>query len=92
LLRAFRKQSGLKQQEIALRLGVTQQTFSAMERNADRMGASRLLHLLMHPGRGDGSRRLSASTSHEFKRSAIVGSHPELVNLPVATGALRERA
>lgn len=46
LLQAFRKQSGLTQQDIALRLGVTQQTFSAMERSAHKMGASRLLHLL----------------------------------------------
>ena len=34
LLKAFRKNAKLTQAEVALRLGVTQQTVSAMERNA----------------------------------------------------------
>ncbi|UXH81047.1 helix-turn-helix domain-containing protein [Roseateles amylovorans] len=46
LLQAFRKQAGLTQREVALRLGVTQQTYSALERNADTVGAGRLLKLL----------------------------------------------
>lgn len=46
LLQAFRKQAGLTQAELALRLGVTQQTYSALERNADKVGAARLLKLL----------------------------------------------
>jgi HTH-type transcriptional regulator/antitoxin HipB len=46
LLKAFRKEAGLTQSEVALRLGVTQQTYSAMERNADKVGAARLLKLL----------------------------------------------
>jgi HTH-type transcriptional regulator/antitoxin HipB len=46
LLQAFRKQSGLTQEEVALKLGVTQQTLSALERNADKVGAGRLLELL----------------------------------------------
>lgn len=46
LLRAFRKEAGLTQREVALRLGVTQQTYSALERNADTVGAARLLKLL----------------------------------------------
>jgi HTH-type transcriptional regulator/antitoxin HipB len=46
LLRAFRSQAGLSQADTALRLGVTQQTYSALERNADRVGAARLLKLL----------------------------------------------
>ena len=46
LLQAFRKQAGFTQGEIALRLGVSQQTYSAMERNADKVGAARLLKLL----------------------------------------------
>ncbi|WP_431274455.1 helix-turn-helix transcriptional regulator [Variovorax ureilyticus] len=46
LLQAFRKQAGLTQAETALRLGVTQQTLSALERNAERMSASRLMRLL----------------------------------------------
>jgi HTH-type transcriptional regulator/antitoxin HipB len=29
-----------------MRLGVTQQTYSALERNADKVNADRLLHLL----------------------------------------------
>ncbi|HEY1128897.1 MAG TPA: helix-turn-helix transcriptional regulator [Roseateles sp.] len=45
LLQAFRKEAGLTQEEVALRLGVSQQTYSAMERNADRVGAARLLRL-----------------------------------------------
>jgi HTH-type transcriptional regulator/antitoxin HipB len=46
LLQAFRKQAGLTQGEAALRLGVTQQTYSALERNAETVGAARLLKLL----------------------------------------------
>lgn len=46
LLQAFRKEAGLTQSEAALRLGVTQQTYSALERNAEKMGAARLLKLL----------------------------------------------
>ncbi len=46
LLQAFRKQAGFTQSEVASRLGVSQQTYSAMERNADKVGAARLLKLL----------------------------------------------
>ena len=46
LLQAFRKQAGLTQSEAALRLGVTQQTYSALERNAETVGTGRLLKLL----------------------------------------------
>lgn len=46
LLKAFRKQAGLTQGDAARRLGVTQQTLSALERNAEKVSAERLLHLL----------------------------------------------
>lgn len=46
LLQAFRKEAGLTQSQVALRLGVTQQTYSALERNAATVGAARLLKLL----------------------------------------------
>ena len=46
LLQAFRKESGLTQREVALRLGVTQQTYSTLERNAASVGVARLLKLL----------------------------------------------
>lgn len=46
LLQAFRKEAGRTQRELALRLGVAQQTYSALERNADTVGAARLLKLL----------------------------------------------
>lgn len=46
LLRAFRKETGLTQGELARRLGVTQQTYSALERNAANIGAARLLSML----------------------------------------------
>jgi HTH-type transcriptional regulator/antitoxin HipB len=46
LLQAFRKESGLTQREVALRLGVTQQTYSTLERNAETVGVGRLLKLL----------------------------------------------
>lgn len=46
LLQAFRKQQGLTQAEAALRLGVTQQTMSALERNAEKVSAERLMKLL----------------------------------------------
>ncbi|MDM0084949.1 helix-turn-helix transcriptional regulator [Variovorax sp. J31P179] len=46
LLQAFRKQSGMTQAEAAVRLGVTQQTMSALERNAEKVSAARLMKLL----------------------------------------------
>lgn len=46
LLKAFRKDAGLTQVETALRLGITQQTLSALERNAQKVSAERLLQLL----------------------------------------------
>ena len=46
LLKAVRKASGLTQGEVAARLVVTQQTLSALERNAQKVSAERLLHLL----------------------------------------------
>jgi HTH-type transcriptional regulator/antitoxin HipB len=46
LLKGFRKNAGLTQLEVAERLGVTQQTLSALERNASNVSAARLLKLL----------------------------------------------
>lgn len=46
LLKAFRKHAGLTQADVALRLGVTQQTVSALERNAEAVSAERLMRLL----------------------------------------------
>ena len=46
LLKAFRKHAGLTQDQVAASLGVTQQTLSAMERNAQKINAERLLQLL----------------------------------------------
>ena len=46
LLQGLRKQTGLTQAATALRLGVTQQTLSALERNAEKVSVDRLLQLL----------------------------------------------
>jgi len=46
LLQGFRKQAGLTQSDMAVRLGITQQTLSAFERNADKASADRLLEYL----------------------------------------------
>lgn len=46
LLRSFRKATGLTQAETALRLGITQQTYSALECNANKVSAERLHQLL----------------------------------------------
>ena len=46
LLQSFRKASGLTQAQVAAQLGITQQTLSAMERNAGGVGAARLMLLL----------------------------------------------
>ena len=45
LLKAFRKQAGLTQGQLAARLGITQQTLSTLERNANKVSADRLLQL-----------------------------------------------
>jgi HTH-type transcriptional regulator/antitoxin HipB len=46
LLQSLRKAAGLTQADAAERLGITQQTMSAMERNADSMSVARLMKLL----------------------------------------------
>ncbi|MFD4838251.1 helix-turn-helix domain-containing protein [Achromobacter sp. NPDC058515] len=46
LLQGFRKQSGLTQADTAMRLGVSQQALSNLERHADKVSADRLLELL----------------------------------------------
>ena len=46
LVQSLRKQSGLSQAEISRRLGIAQQTYSALERRADKATADRLLELL----------------------------------------------
>ena len=46
LLKSLRKASGLTQAEVAARLGISQQTLSAMERRATTVGAARLMGLL----------------------------------------------
>ena len=46
LLRAFRKEAKLTQLDVAQRLGVTQQTVSALERNAETVSAQRLTQLM----------------------------------------------
>lgn len=46
LLKAFRKAAQLTQGDVAIRLGVTQQTVSALERNAETVSAARLMKLM----------------------------------------------
>lgn len=46
ILVAFRKQAGLSQKELAVQMGVTQQTVSDLERNAENMSVSRLMKQL----------------------------------------------
>ena len=46
LLKAFRKEAKLTQIDVAQRLGVTQQTVSALERNAEAVSAQRLTQLM----------------------------------------------
>jgi HTH-type transcriptional regulator/antitoxin HipB len=46
LLEAFRKQAGLTQVELALRMGITQQSLSRLERNSENISMSRFLKIL----------------------------------------------
>jgi HTH-type transcriptional regulator/antitoxin HipB len=46
MLQSFRRQAGMTQADVAVRLGITQQTLSALERNAQKVSADRLLALL----------------------------------------------
>ncbi|MBN9428879.1 MAG: helix-turn-helix transcriptional regulator [Burkholderiales bacterium] len=46
ILQGFRKAAGMTQAEVADRMGITQQTLSALERNADSVSTARLMKLL----------------------------------------------
>lgn len=46
IIAGFRKTAGLTQQDLAMRLGITQQTYSATERNAANMSVGKLLSVL----------------------------------------------
>ncbi len=46
IIAGFRKNAGLTQADMASRLGITQQTYSAAERNASHMSVSKLLSVL----------------------------------------------
>jgi HTH-type transcriptional regulator/antitoxin HipB len=46
IIAGFRKTAGLTQADMAMRLGTTQQTYSAAERNASSMSLSKLLSVL----------------------------------------------
>ena len=46
ILAGFRKTAGLTQADLAVLMGVSQQTYSAAERNAQKMSVDRLLTLL----------------------------------------------
>jgi HTH-type transcriptional regulator/antitoxin HipB len=70
LLQAFRKEAGLTQAEAALRLGVSQQTLSALERNAARVSVERLMRLLSILGVEFVLRKDSPSPSHSDEASS----------------------
>lgn len=46
VLVGFRKSAGLTQEDLAMRLGVAQQTYSTSERNAANMSVTKLLSVL----------------------------------------------
>lgn len=46
IIAGFRKASGMTQEDLAALLGITQQTYSAAERNASNMSVARLLSVL----------------------------------------------
>lgn len=46
IIAGFRKSAGLTQEDLATRLGITQQTFSSAERHASNMSVSKLLTVL----------------------------------------------
>jgi HTH-type transcriptional regulator/antitoxin HipB len=46
IIAGFRKSAGLTQADMAMRLGITQQTYSVAERNASNMSVSKLLSVL----------------------------------------------
>jgi len=71
ILAGFRKSAGLTQADMAMRLGITQQTYSAAERNASNMSVSKLMSVLnaltpfydvlsAYPVLGEGVNQISA--------------------------------
>jgi len=69
LLRAFRKQACLSQADTAMRLGISQQALSNLERHADKVSADRLLELLSILGVELVLRKTSESPSHKASAS-----------------------
>jgi HTH-type transcriptional regulator / antitoxin HipB len=69
LLRSLRKASGLTQTALAARLDITQQTLSAMERNAENVSASRLINVLAILGVELVLRRSGEATPPTSRRS-----------------------
>lgn len=85
LLQGFRKAAGLTQAEASRRLGVTQQTFSSLERNAHRMSAERLMALLsllgvslvLRQGRAEGAAvSIAAAADHDETTPASASPPP----------------
>jgi HTH-type transcriptional regulator/antitoxin HipB len=46
IIAGFRKSAGLTQEDLAMRLGITQQTYSVAERKASTMSVGKLLNVL----------------------------------------------
>ena len=93
LLKAFHQECGLDQADVALRLGVTQQTVSALERNAEAVSAERLMRLLNILGVEWVLRTRSASPANRQRRAtAPTGKrHGQPATQPQGAGAVDER-
>ncbi|WP_081934010.1 helix-turn-helix transcriptional regulator [Massilia sp. 9096] len=86
VLRGFRKQAGLTQAEVALRIGTTQQTYARIEADPSTTSVGRFLAILQAIGAGMALQVAGSSTRpiSRPRKSNTVHAQPKAGSMPSA--------